>query len=79
MKCYYRWFCHFDDDNYVNVKSLQNLLSQYDSNSDWYLGKPSIKAPLEIPRSDSTESEVLIVNWLELLYGCGCKLSEPQS
>ncbi|OQV22160.1 Fringe glycosyltransferase [Hypsibius exemplaris] len=46
-----KWFCHFDDDNYVNVNSLLSLLSQYDEKLDWYLGKPSIKAPLELPYS----------------------------
>lgn len=44
----YRWFCHFDDDNYVNVPQLIRTLSNYAWQDDWYLGKPSIKAPLEI-------------------------------
>ncbi|XP_046650929.1 fringe glycosyltransferase-like [Daphnia pulicaria] len=43
-----RWFCHFDDDNYVNVPQLVRMLQKYDWTDDWYLGKPSIKAPLEI-------------------------------
>ncbi len=45
---YFRWFCHFDDDNYVNVPQLVRMLQKYDWTDDWYLGKPSIKAPLEI-------------------------------
>ena len=45
---HFRWFCHFDDDNYVNVPALVRKLKQYDHNKDWYLGKPSIPEPLEI-------------------------------
>ena len=45
-----KWFCHFDDDNYVNVPRLLKLLDNYSPREDWYLGKPSIPAPLEIIR-----------------------------
>lgn len=48
----FRWFCHFDDDNYVNVAQLQLLLSEYDATSLWYLGKPSVASPLEIKLSE---------------------------
>ena len=37
-----RWFCHFDDDNYVNVHNLITLLQKYNHSGDWYLGKPSL-------------------------------------
>ncbi|KAG4070934.1 hypothetical protein HA402_001371 [Bradysia odoriphaga] len=43
-----KWFCHFDDDNYVNVHKLLDLLKDYSPTVDWYLGKPSIASPLEI-------------------------------
>ncbi|XP_062710172.1 fringe glycosyltransferase-like, partial [Aedes albopictus] len=43
-----RWWCHFDDDNYVNVPRLVRLLDEYSPTQDWYLGKPSISSPLEI-------------------------------
>ncbi|CAH1374999.1 fringe glycosyltransferase [Tenebrio molitor] len=43
-----KWFCHFDDDNYVNVPRLVRFLGDYNPREDWYLGKPSIQAPLEI-------------------------------
>lgn len=46
--CCCRWFCHFDDDNYVNIPKLVELLSNYSPTMDWYLGKPSIASPLEI-------------------------------
>lgn len=44
----FRWFCHFDDDNYVNVQKLVDLLKDFSPSVDWYLGKPSIASPLEI-------------------------------
>lgn len=43
-----RWFCHFDDDNYLNVPQLVQLLNEYHSTKSWYLGKPSVASPLEI-------------------------------
>lgn len=47
-----KWFCHFDDDNYVNVPRLLEILSNYNPQEDWYLGKPSIRRPLEIMNKD---------------------------
>ncbi|XP_026475072.1 fringe glycosyltransferase-like [Ctenocephalides felis] len=47
-----RWFCHFDDDNYVNVPKLVQMLSGYSPQMDWYLGRPSIRAPLEIMQKE---------------------------
>ncbi|XP_066258035.1 fringe glycosyltransferase [Euwallacea similis] len=47
-----KWFCHFDDDNYVNVPRLVRFLGDYNPREDWYLGKPSIQAPLEIVSKD---------------------------
>lgn len=53
-----RWFCHFDDDNYVNVPQLVQLLRDYDPLEDWYLGKPSIRQPLEIVSRDNKASKI---------------------
>lgn len=50
-----KWFCHFDDDNYVNVPALVNKLRSYDYRRDWYLGKPSIPEPLEILDRDNLQ------------------------
>lgn len=36
-----------DDDNYVNVKTLLKLLSQYPHTQDLYIGKPSLDRPIE--------------------------------
>lgn len=36
-----------DDDNYVNVRTLVKLLSNYLHTQDMYLGKPSLDRPIE--------------------------------
>ncbi|XP_023216864.1 fringe glycosyltransferase-like isoform X1 [Centruroides sculpturatus] len=50
-----KWFCHFDDDNYVNVPRLVNLLKSYQPQDDWYLGKPSIHSPLQMTTRDNVK------------------------
>ena len=62
----FRWFCHFDDDNYVNVPRLLKLLDNYNPREDWYLGRPSIPTPLEIFRqgADSSKRSVSRLNRL---------------
>ncbi|XP_067830669.1 beta-1,3-N-acetylglucosaminyltransferase lunatic fringe-like [Heptranchias perlo] len=42
-----KWFCHVDDDNYVNVRALLNLLSRFPPAQDVYVGKPSLDRPIE--------------------------------
>ena len=42
-----RWFCHVDDDNYVNVRALLRLLGSYPHTQDIYLGKPSLDRPIQ--------------------------------
>ncbi|XP_013002645.1 beta-1,3-N-acetylglucosaminyltransferase radical fringe isoform X2 [Cavia porcellus] len=41
------WFCHVDDDNYVNPSGLEHLLSAFSPNQDVYLGRPSLDHPIE--------------------------------
>ncbi|XP_014678271.1 PREDICTED: fringe glycosyltransferase-like [Priapulus caudatus] len=43
-----KWFCHFDDDNYVNVASLARFLSRMDPREDLYLGRPSLSRKLDL-------------------------------
>jgi len=38
-----KWWCHFDDDNYVNINGLLTLLQSYDWQAYVYLGKLSVK------------------------------------
>ncbi|KFQ22871.1 PREDICTED: beta-1,3-N-acetylglucosaminyltransferase manic fringe [Merops nubicus] len=40
------WFCHLDDDNYLNPRALLKLLSSYSARRDVYLGKPSLNRPI---------------------------------
>ncbi|NXG71183.1 MFNG acetylglucosaminyltransferase, partial [Baryphthengus martii] len=40
------WFCHLDDDNYLNLRALMKLLSSYSVTCDVYLGKPSLNRPI---------------------------------
>ncbi|KAM5273872.1 beta-1,3-N-acetylglucosaminyltransferase radical fringe [Ctenodactylus gundi] len=42
-----KWFCHVDDDNYVNPAGLLRLLSTFSPIQDVYLGRPSLDHPIE--------------------------------
>ena len=42
------WFCHLDDDNYLNTPALLDMLARYPSSQPWYLGKVSIPKKLEV-------------------------------
>ncbi|XP_068176922.1 beta-1,3-N-acetylglucosaminyltransferase lunatic fringe-like [Antennarius striatus] len=42
-----KWFCHVDDDNYLNVAALLKLLSHYSHTQDVYIGRPSLERPIE--------------------------------
>lgn len=44
---YHRWFCHLDDDNYLNLHALLDLLSAFPHNTDVYVGRPSLDHPVE--------------------------------
>ncbi len=48
LRSHRRWWCHFDDDNYVHVARLAELLASHDPSAPAYLGKPSTAEPLEI-------------------------------
>ena len=37
----YDWFCHFDDDQYVNINKLKEYLSTFDSSQPYYIGRNS--------------------------------------
>lgn len=44
----FRWACHFDDDNYVNIAELVRVLKKLDPKRDWYLGRPSTMGPVGV-------------------------------
>ena len=35
----FRWYCHFDDDEYLNIRALSSLLQQYNSSEKFFFGK----------------------------------------
>ena len=35
----YQWYCHTDDDMYINVPKLSHLLQQYDPHKPYHVGK----------------------------------------
>ncbi|XP_074839975.1 beta-1,3-N-acetylglucosaminyltransferase manic fringe [Carettochelys insculpta] len=41
------WFCHVDDDNYLNPQALLKLLSSYSPAQEVYIGKPSLNRPIQ--------------------------------
>jgi len=47
-----KWWCHWDDDNYVNIKQLLALLSKYDWKEPWYIGKLSRPDDIKITFKD---------------------------
>ncbi|XP_049576617.1 beta-1,3-N-acetylglucosaminyltransferase manic fringe isoform X4 [Syngnathus scovelli] len=41
-----RWFCHVDDDNYVNGQALVATLADFPQDGDIYVGKASLDKPI---------------------------------
>lgn len=69
-----KWFCHVDDDNYVNVKTLIKLLSRYSHTNDIYIGKPSLDRPIQATERIS-ESKTRPVNFWFATGGAGFCIS----
>ncbi|XP_063265213.1 beta-1,3-N-acetylglucosaminyltransferase radical fringe isoform X1 [Prinia subflava] len=56
-----KWFCHVDDDNYVNPRTLLHLLSAFSHSQDVYVGRPSLDHPIEAAdhvQSDGSKTTV---------------------
>lgn len=51
-----------DDDNYVNVPALDELLKSYNPIGDWYLGRTSTPNPLQI----RTKSQVCLNRFFQI-------------
>ena len=46
LTLFFRWYCHFDDDQYLNIRALSSLLQKYNSSEKYYFGKwPSCCQP----------------------------------
>nr|XP_056722437.1 beta-1,3-N-acetylglucosaminyltransferase lunatic fringe [Euleptes europaea] len=69
-----KWFCHVDDDNYVNVRTLVKLLSSYPHTKDIYIGKPSLDKPIQATERIS-ENETHPVHFWFATGGAGFCIS----
>ncbi|KAK2876988.1 hypothetical protein QQF64_004161 [Cirrhinus molitorella] len=58
-----KWFCHMDDDNYVILSSLLELLSSYSHTQDVYLGRPSLDHPIEAAERVKSDGSVSVKFW----------------
>jgi len=63
LNTHHKWFCHFDDDQYVNVPRLVSKLAEFPTNQAWYLGKPSIQTPLQILDRDNMDTQKSVRFW----------------
>lgn len=59
-----------DDDNYVNVKTLVKLLSNYPHTQDMYIGKPSLDRPIEATERLGDNKMVGVPKYPQYLYTC---------
>ncbi|KAK7919515.1 hypothetical protein WMY93_010799 [Mugilogobius chulae] len=58
-----KWFCHMDDDNYVLLPSLLQLLSSYHHSQDVYLGRPSLDHPIEASEKVKSNGLMSVQFW----------------
>ncbi|XP_007886742.2 beta-1,3-N-acetylglucosaminyltransferase radical fringe [Callorhinchus milii] len=58
-----KWFCHVDDDNYVNIHSLIHLLSAYSHTQDIYIGRPSLDHPVEAAERVKSDGSTSVKFW----------------
>uniref|UniRef100_A0A8C8S6U9 Beta-1,3-N-acetylglucosaminyltransferase n=1 Tax=Pelusios castaneus TaxID=367368 RepID=A0A8C8S6U9_9SAUR len=58
-----KWFCHVDDDNYVNPKTLLHLLSAFSHSQDVYVGKPSLDHPIEAADHVQNDESTTVKFW----------------
>ncbi|XP_052016891.1 beta-1,3-N-acetylglucosaminyltransferase manic fringe isoform X4 [Apodemus sylvaticus] len=58
-----RWFCHVDDDNYVNPKALLQLLKTFPQDQDVYVGKPSLNRPIHASELQPKNRTRLVRFW----------------
>ncbi|XP_077107519.1 beta-1,3-N-acetylglucosaminyltransferase radical fringe [Ranitomeya variabilis] len=58
-----KWFCHLDDDNYLNLRALISLLSAFPHNTDVYVGRPSLDHPVETLDSVKGDGSTSLKFW----------------
>ncbi|KAM9597832.1 beta-1,3-N-acetylglucosaminyltransferase radical fringe [Trichechus inunguis] len=70
-----KWFCHVDDDNYVNPGGLLRLLASFSPSQDVYLGRPSLDHPIEATERAPGGGTVTTVKFWFATGGAGFCLS----
>nr|XP_031325261.1 beta-1,3-N-acetylglucosaminyltransferase radical fringe isoform X1 [Camelus dromedarius] len=70
-----KWFCHVDDDNYVNSEGLLQLLATFSPSQDVYLGRPSLDHPIEATERVQEGGTVTTVKFWFATGGAGFCLS----
>ncbi|KAI5934035.1 Beta-1,3-N-acetylglucosaminyltransferase radical fringe [Manis javanica] len=70
-----KWFCHVDDDNYVNPRGLLQLLSAFSPSQDIYLGRPSLDHPIEATERIQGGGTVTTIKFWFATGGAGFCLS----
>lgn len=58
-----RWFCHVDDDNYVNARALLKLLKAFPQTLDVYIGRPSLNRPIHAVEPQPHNRTRLVQFW----------------
>ncbi|XP_036862912.2 beta-1,3-N-acetylglucosaminyltransferase manic fringe isoform X4 [Manis javanica] len=58
-----RWFCHVDDDNYVNPPALLKLLKTFSRTRDVYVGRPSLNRPIHASEPQPHNRTRLVQFW----------------
>ncbi|KAM4838485.1 beta-1,3-N-acetylglucosaminyltransferase manic fringe isoform X1 [Urocitellus parryii] len=58
-----RWFCHVDDDNYVNPWALLRLLRAFPAALDVYVGRPSLNRPIHASEPQPRNRTRLVQFW----------------
>ena len=61
-----RWYCHLDDDMYLNVQNLLQLLDTLDPLSTHYLGKRSINTRIDVRERERRGTEKREYSFLNL-------------
>ncbi|XP_053112217.1 beta-1,3-N-acetylglucosaminyltransferase manic fringe [Hemicordylus capensis] len=57
------WFCHLDDDNYLNPQALLKLLWSYSADHDVYIGKPSLNRPIRASETSPNNQTKPVYFW----------------
>ena len=63
------WMCRFDDDQYVNLPNLYELLAEKDASKRHYIGRTSSQHPMTVPERNGT--------YFFATYGGGVCFSRP--